>query len=640
MSYLAGLFNPNYEQDTLSSASRSLAADPFEDNTPGVFEGLSDERTIDKAITRGLIVEPAIAGSLALSNLPRAIDAAAETELTDLWHKTLTDPLVKTRQSLLPDPMTTGVGTQVIDSLVSLLPQAAVFGAAGTGVVTGIAETTQQLNEGKDLDTAAKLGALTGGVNALGIKLPAAAATSRIKVPMLAQRLGTGAAGNVALGAGAEQARGELLQDAGYTDEAKHYRWDNPQNRAIDLVLGLAFGGLAHVQAPKINIKPSDIDAALTLNDARHAEQAAPGEPLNAKAINDHVRSLHQAMDQLTAGDEVTAQVDAALFHPDTRLDEHRRSLDSELAAHIDQEEFLNAGRQFADRTGRRFEEQPTYTDGTAHLLPQVLDFYDQHVAPLPAKGKDLMPDVLFRIGEVSDSVAAGLRDFLPGFNDKLREARISAQSIKHIHDSRPGIARDVLQRLEQGVLRADEVLPNPQHPERALLVVKNYDPDNPRKRGSTVIEVSANGKGIDVVTSMTGEDRSLKKARDLKKQIEGSRSEGQHVDTRPNSPHRHLPDQDQTHAAADSLHFERDSQSVDQAQAKVNTTDTPELAAVRQILAERGDTDIFYRDDDGNEQTASLSQLLDELDNDMNDANHIDAALQAAITCFLRFGD
>ena len=35
------------------------------------------------------------------------------------------------------------------------------------------------------------------------------------------------------------------------------------------------------------------------------------------------------------------------------------------------------------------------------------------------------------------------------------------------------------------------------------------------------------------------------------------SRSEGQQL-SEPNSPHRHLPDQDQTHAAADFLHFER----------------------------------------------------------------------------------
>ena len=38
-----------------------------------------------------------------------------------------------------------------------------------------------------------------------------------------------------------------------------------------------------------------------------------------------------------------------------------------------------------------------------------------------------------------------------------------------------------------------------------------------------------------------------------------GSRSEGQQLGSEPNSPHRHLSEKDQTNAAADSLHFERD---------------------------------------------------------------------------------
>lgn len=180
----------------------------------------------------------------------------------------------------------------------------------------------------------------------------------------------------------------------------------------------------------------------------------------------------------------------------------------------------------FAAKTGRRVavdaENRPIFEDGTAFPREAISDFYNQHVARL-GKGDDTpMPDVLFRIGEVDEATAAGLRDFLPGFTNDLREARISAQAIKHIHDSRPGIARDVLQRLDDGTLYADEVLPNPKNPERALVVLRDVPSGSPRQKvGVTVLEVAANGKGIDVVSSMTGPEKYLNAARELKAQKE-----------------------------------------------------------------------------------------------------------------------
>ncbi len=81
-----------------------------------------------------------------------------------------------------------------------------------------------------------------------------------------------------------------------------------------------------------------------------------------------------------------------------------------------------------------------------------------------------------------------------------------------------------------------------------------------------------------------------------------GSRSEGQHVGTKPNSPHRHLSDKSQTHAAADSLHFERDfkkglaggaavpssSLSADLHQQHHTAADFPKLNQANQTLAHK----------------------------------------------------
>lgn len=218
-----------------------------------------------------------------------------------------------------------------------------------------------------------------------------------------------------------------------------------------------------------------------------------------------------------------------------------------------------SSAEAFAEKTGRRVavdpENRPIFEDGTAFPREAISDFYDQRVAHLGKDDTGPMPDVLFRIGEVDNATAAGLRDFLPGFTDELREARISAQAIRHIHDSLPGIAREVLQRLDDGTLYADEVLPNPKDRSRALVVLKDAGPtgENIPKHLSQVLEVSANGNGIDVVTAMTARDGSLNKARELKRKIMEERG-GTAQDGGAAYPSSSLADSlaNQPHAAAD----------------------------------------------------------------------------------------
>lgn len=85
----------------------------------------------------------------------------------------------------------------------------------------------------------------------------------------------------------------------------------------------------------------------------------------------------------------------------------------------------------------------------------------------------------------------------LPASDDTRREARISASLIKHLHDLRPMIARDGLQRLDDGTLHVDEVLPNLNRADRAQLVLNDArEGQKVPSHGVTVLEVEANGKG------------------------------------------------------------------------------------------------------------------------------------------------
>ena len=170
-------------------------------------------------------------------------------------------------------------------------------------------------------------------------------------------------------------------------------------------------------------------------------------------------------------------------------------------------------------------------------------------------------------------------------------------------------------------MLKADEVLPNPNSPankDRAYLVLKDIDHENDKnKRGATVVEVSANGKGIDVVSSMTGDDRSLKKARNLKKIIETARSEGQQLDSKPsNSLHLALPGQDQAHAAADFPTLDRTNESISQARANAIKNDSPEITAARESIPDIPADKLFeIEHDDGSTDTGTAAELMARAD-------------------------
>lgn len=78
--------------------------------------------------------------------------------------------------------------------------------------------------------------------------------------------------------------------------------------------------------------------------------------------------------------------------------------------------------------------------------------------------------------------------------------------------------------RLDEGVPKANEVLPNPKNRSRALVVLHNVSSGSPKiKHGVSVLDLSANGTWIDVVSSMTAPDSYLAEAKVLADEIENA---------------------------------------------------------------------------------------------------------------------
>lgn len=625
---------------------------------PGVWQGSLD--AIGPGLERGFIEGSSAIESGFSSLWQSGLEAAAGallpepkhggtpnvTSMEDAAQETLGEGTAQVVQQLRPDPRTTGIAGQLLGEAAAILPRAAIGtlaagpigGAVAAGAPAGYSSKQVGMAEGLDESTATIKGAIEGVTVGVGAVLPAAKFVKPV-VGDLAIAVGA----NVGLGVASRGATAELLEQNGYTAQAAQYRAMDGTAMLVDGVLGAAFFGLAR----GLSARPStrQVNAALTESNAQHAEiGTAPGVPIDPLAAAAHVRALDTASAQLVRGEPVRLPDDMpeASF---LRADREPDAVGVELARLQDEQSVADSranGDDFAVRVGREsvYDDSgaPTFTDGTAYPLREVARFFDQYIAVAQPKDGAVMPDVLFQIGEVGDQVAQGLHQFLPGFHDGLREARITARALKHIQDSRPEIVRDVLARLEAGVLRADEVLPNPQEPKRALVVLRNVS-DAPTKvrHQNTVLEVAANGKGVDVVSAMTSPDRYLKKARDLAAEMGASRSEGLR------SPHPHLEAGKADNLTRQQTNFPTVDRGADSSirPGKVDATD-PEVQLAQMVIDQVGDIQVPTGaiDADGNPLMVSARTLLDEADADIQRAQQDSLGIAAAAACSLQRGE
>lgn len=145
--------------------------------------------------------------------------------------------------------------------LTRVLAEYAVGGIAGVGINQALPRTAEEIKQGTDMGTAAALGALQGGVNAVGVALPGTLPLVKGFSP-LAQRVGYGVVSNVPLGMvqrGGEQA---LLESAGQTERAAELpEWNDVKSVALDTLVGAVFGGVARAHevltAPKAKTAPT-----------------------------------------------------------------------------------------------------------------------------------------------------------------------------------------------------------------------------------------------------------------------------------------------------------------------------------------------------------------------------------------------
>jgi hypothetical protein len=563
MSYLFETLSPNFARNQRAMLARDSA--DLEQPEPGLFTGLDRADTYGNAL-QTIGAEAKAVGGLALSQWPKALDNAMDSGETfqDLWIGAVVDPAISQRKALRLDPRTHGVAAQVVNGLTTMVPEAIMTGPVGVGVLSGISDTAEQLQEGKPLATAAAFGATTGVANALGVAAPAALPVSQaLKVPALTQRIATGAATNTALGIPERYAKHQILADAGYQDQAEQYHWNDATAMAIDATLGGGFGALAHVQA-----KPSTIDAALTANEARSIDDKAPGLPATPEAANAHAETFYRAMDSVLNDEAVTA---ALPMSPQPAFSPELIALAGNRISRGERQALEQQQRDIEYKLSR-FDEEAAIDGYTKQ------DFIEQARAEQPRAPARKIAAMAERMAlEAKQNDRTDLQTILDTVNHKLTK------------NDEYRAAHAELSRIEQGHLRENGFIRSP------------ADEAAPDELPATI--------DMTEPATVSSADNRTEALATLEPQANLKNAE----------------------TAVDA------EQSADASPAR---SISPEIDAARQWLHTHGDNVLPYLDDDGNERQASLRELLDEVDSDLADLDKLDAATQAAVNCFLKFGD
>lgn len=342
-------------------------------------------------------------GARATAGLAAAgiLELAGAKELQESVFERVVDPAIRRRQLIDEDAQMYGMASNIMSSIGTLVGEN-YFAPA----IEGATRTGQELQEGKDLGTAAKLGAteaaVTGLTVALPFTLPAKGAWR------YAKKVGYGLLSSLGVGEAGRQAEIAALEAGGYTAEAEQIKAGANKQRAIEAVMGLFFGSAAagwaryaEGRAPRT----ADVDAAMTAT-ARAADDATnPAPEVDPGTAALHTERLQTARAQAEAGQPVQVADDTPL-PPAARetYDSNRQAAAQALRETTDDVEGLDLKEM--DAPPRAEVETPP--ELTAEAMRQRLS------APEAQVKADQEMLNLFRAGQAAEEGAATLETVLP----------------------------------------------------------------------------------------------------------------------------------------------------------------------------------------------------------------------------------
>lgn len=213
----------------------------------------------------------------------------------------------------MPDPVTAHgaemavaefarLGTKAIAAGITMGPLA---GAGVAGVEEGFTEAEKLAQQGVDVETRTKVGAVTGALTGASFAIPVAGKT-------VAGTVGLALAGGPAAFIGQNAATREILANAGYDRLADQYDPLDPTGILLSTIVPLGFGAMAMRSAARSKggaLPPvaddASVDAArvsLLRENVDAARVTPPEDLIGAQA---HETAVAKAIDQMSAGQKV-----------------------------------------------------------------------------------------------------------------------------------------------------------------------------------------------------------------------------------------------------------------------------------------------------------------------------------------------
>lgn len=206
----------------------------------------------------------------------------------------------------LPDPMTSHAAAVVVGDFARVATKAVaagvtlgpLAGAVVAGAEEGFTASDKLAEQGVDVATRSKVGAVTGAVTAAGFALPVAGKT-------LAGTAALAAAGGPVSFVAQQAATREILQGADYDQLAEQYDPFDPVGLTLSTLVPLGFGAAAlRSSARAARADEAMVEAARVNLLAEGVETSRPA-PDAPDLSGQHEAAYTQALEQMAAGERV-----------------------------------------------------------------------------------------------------------------------------------------------------------------------------------------------------------------------------------------------------------------------------------------------------------------------------------------------
>ena len=281
----------------------------------------------------------------------------------------LGDPGRRFADEFKPDPETAHTAERLVFDFARVASKAVGYvattgglpGALMTGADEGLTVADELKQQGVDLKTRAKVGAVVGGVTALGVGLPMAGNT-------LAQTAGLVALGGPVSFMAQQQAVRSILEAADYTKLAEQYDPLDPVGLAVSTLIPAGFGAWGLRAARARQAREATAAAAKA-----EADFAAGPVPSERTAVADAVRAV---TDEQVDAARVMLAVERRQAGNPGRADDLGAQQAHETALARAEAQMARGERVAVDDVAPRFEADPFAT--TRLVLPEAADVADQ----------------------------------------------------------------------------------------------------------------------------------------------------------------------------------------------------------------------------------------------------------------------